>query len=73
VLETWLVMPVAGAALKVTTASARLVDGAAEGCVIARCRAQIVRHLVVSASPHPGDNRPKRLIHGFFATTFPFS
>jgi hypothetical protein len=30
VLETWLVMPVAGAALKVKTASARLVDGAAE-------------------------------------------
>ena len=30
VLETWLVMPVAGAALKVKSASARLVDGAAE-------------------------------------------
>jgi ATP-dependent helicase/nuclease subunit A len=30
VLETWLVMPVAGAALKVKTASARLIDGAAE-------------------------------------------
>ncbi len=64
VLETLFVMPVAGAALNVKTASTGLVTGAAE----AYSRDLVRRSFVVwsvSAPSHLRDNRPERLIRGF--------